>query len=80
MMRYGVGRRPTQMELSEPRSTEAELREQGLRILARWIARYHLQFNISKHNTEAHAARQESAPATAVKRRGRTINRGEWKS
>lgn len=73
------GRSSSQIELKECESPEAELREHGLRILARWIAHSYLQSNIVKHNLESHAARQESVPAIAEKRRGRTINIEESK-
>lgn len=37
------GQNPSEIKASEPKSAEAELREQGLRILARIIARMHVR-------------------------------------
>ena len=37
------GQGPSQIEASEPKSAEAELREQGLRVLARIIARVYVR-------------------------------------
>jgi len=75
MKRDGVGEHPTQIDSNEPGSVESELRGQGLQVLARLIARSHMQLNSVEHNTDSYAACQENVSIIVKKRSGHAINR-----
>ena len=58
---------------SQIKTSESELREQGLRVLARIIARSHMQDNSAEYEFNSAAAQYRSSPPSARKREKRTF-------